>query len=125
MFGMKMKKINSIGYGGKILGFAAVFTLLIPGILKLIMLVYKSSILAICATVSFGIGIIITFFFCALLTVEFHQDKKQNLHFEAQKNVKLNLGNGRYECQSCGNKTVTSEDKDCSICGILFKDKGE
>ncbi|WP_143452718.1 hypothetical protein [Konateibacter massiliensis] len=120
-----MKKINSIGYGGRILSFAAFFTFLLPGIISLVMLVYKNAMLVIWAKVSFGFGITIIFFFSVLLAIEFHQDKKQNLYYETQKNVKLTLEDGLYECQSCGNRAVKAEDKNCSICGILFQNSGK
>lgn len=120
-----MKKINSIEYGGKILGVAMIFALVIPGAMRLVLLVYETAVLAICAKISLGIGIVIALSFCALLAIEFHQDKEQNLYYETQKKVKLSLGNGIYECQSCGNKTVKAKDKSCCICGILFEDMGE
>ena len=120
-----MKKINSIGYGDKILGCAAIFTLVIPGIIQAILFVHKSLTLAVCMKISFGIGIFISLFFVGLLTIELHQDKQMNKYFETQKNEKLKLGEGLYECQTCGNRTVKSEDKNCSVCGILFRGKGE
>lgn len=102
-----------------------VFTLLIPGVIKLILLFYKSALLVTCEKVSFWFGIIIVVFLCGLLAIEFHQDKNINLHYEIQKNVKLPIRNGLYECQSCGNRTVKSENKSCNVCGVLFKDKDE
>ena len=118
-----MKKINSIGYGGKILGASACFALLIPGAVELLMLVYKSPILAVFAKLSFGFGIAIALFLRVLLAVEFRQDKNCDLYYFSQKNTKLTLGEGMYECQACGNRTVKSTDRNCNICGILFKDK--
>lgn len=120
-----MKKINSIGYGGKILSIAMIFALVIPVAIRLVMLVYETAFLAICLKISLGIGIVMTCSFCVLLAIEFNQDKKQNLYYETQKKVKLSLGNGMYECQCCGNKTVLGKDKNCGICGILFENKGE
>lgn len=122
---IKTKKINSIGYGGKILSFALAFILVIPGIIKLLMFNYKSVILVICAKVSLGIGAIIILIFMVLLAIEFYQDKKLNLYYKAHKNIKLTLGKGRYECQSCGNRIIKAEDKNCCICGIWFNDMGE
>lgn len=120
-----MKKINSIGYGGKILGLAVTFAFFIPVSIKLVMMFYENTLLAIFAKISLGIGIIILVFFAILLTIEFHQDKKQDLYYSTQRNVKLKLGKAAYECQACGNRRVTSTDKNCSICGIFFKDMGE
>lgn len=119
-----MKKINSIGYGVKILGYATIFTLVIPGIIKIVLLAYKNRILAACGKISFGIGIFIIVFFIGLLSVEFHQDKRMDLYYETKKDEKMDLRNGLYECQACGNRAVKSEDKYCGICGILFKGKG-
>ena len=119
-----MKKINSIGYGGKILGTSACFALLIPGTIKLVLLVYKSQIFVVFAKLSFWLGIAIALFLCVLLAVEFRQDKNCDLYYEDQKNTKLSLGKGMYECQACGSRTVKSTDKNCNICGLLFKDRG-
>lgn len=116
-----MKKINSIGYGGKLLGAAAVFCVPIPAVLKAFTLVCgKNIILNAAGKVSLGIGIVIFLFFAGLLAVEFHQDKRVNLAYESQKKSKICFQQGRYECQACGNTKVTAEDKVCRICGILF-----
>lgn len=80
-----MRKINSIGYGGKILNASLFFSLVIPGIIKIFTLFYQSAVLTVCAGVSFGFGIIIMLFLITLLMVEFHQDNKLNLYYEAQK----------------------------------------
>ncbi len=118
-----MKKINSIGYGGKILSFAMIFLLLIPVVSKLIIFVCKNRVLDIYANVSFRFGIIIILFLIVLLAIEFYQDKKQILSYEAQINEKISLGKGAYECQFCGNRLVKPEHKSCCICGRLFKER--
>lgn len=98
--------------------------LAIPGILKMLMLVFKSPLLVIGARVSFFIGILIMIFFIGLLSIEFYQDHELDLYYESRKNIKLSIGNGMYECQCCGNKTVKAGDKSCGVCGMRFKETG-
>lgn len=115
-----MKKINSNSYGGKILSIAGVFLLVIPGIIKATMLVYKNELLMSCSKISFGIGVIIFAFFAGLLAIEFHQDKKLNSYYDARRNQPIPLQNGFYECASCGYRKIRKNDSCCEICGIRF-----
>ena len=115
-----MKKINSIGYGGKILACSAVFALVIPAVIKIITLFYPSTVLKNSMKISFVIGCLIFIFLIALLCIELHQDKKINSYYQTKKNQKIHIGNNEYECQSCGNRLVKIEDTNCNVCGVLF-----
>lgn len=67
-----MRKINSIGYADRIIGLATIFWRINHNL------------------------------FSVLLVIEFQQDKRINKYHEDNKNVKILLGNGLYECQACG-----------------------
>jgi hypothetical protein len=67
-----MKKINSIGYGHRILGSAVVFLIVIPAAIYAIELIIPITILLLCGKVSATIGLGITIFLFILLSIEFH-----------------------------------------------------
>ena len=113
-----MKKINSIGYGGKVILVGIVFAFIIP------MLIYviskKDSMLCDISKISFGIGVLILVLFFVWLKIELYQDKKLNKQYEKNKNKKLLVEKDIYECQACGNRRVVKLDKTCNICGNKF-----
>lgn len=92
-----MKKINSIGYGHKIVGLAGCLLLLAP-----------------------PLGCIALLSLAVLLGIEFHQDRAIDRQYDAVRKTKTALGSGAYECQRCGNRTVTGSDRYCNICGMTF-----
>lgn len=116
-----MKKINSIGYADKIIGLATLFLILIPLLLYLAHSFFELSILLLLLKVSLGIGGVIIIFLTILLVIELRQDKKINKYYEDNKNIKIPLEDGLYECQSCGYRQVRHEHKSCSVCGVCFK----
>lgn len=118
-----MKKINSIGYGHKIIAIAAAFLIVIPGISYLLSYLLKVDGLLFISKISVAIGLLILLFLFLLLKVEFYQDKKLERYFENNKNTRLLLHNGLYECQACGNREVKQEQERCDICGACFKRK--
>jgi len=113
-----MKKINSIGYGGKVILVGIVFVFILPLILAAIP--NKASILWEISKISFGIGILILVLFFVWLKIELYQDKKLNEHYERNKNKRLMIDQEIYECQVCGNRRVRQSDKTCNICGNKF-----
>jgi hypothetical protein len=113
-----MKKINSIGYGGKIIFVGIVFAFIIPILLSFIS--RNESILLEISKISFGIGVLILVLFFVWLKIELYQDKKLNIYYEKNKNEKLIIGEYAYECQVCGNRRVRQSDKTCNICGNKF-----
>jgi len=119
-----MKKINSIGYAHRIIGLAVLFLIAIPSLLYLSNSHLHLPVLALLIKWSLGIGGIIIIFLTVLLTIEFRQDKRMNKYFEDNKNVRIPLRNGLYECQACGNMQVKREHRSCTVCGINFKDQG-
>lgn len=114
-----MKKINSIGYGDKIIAAAAVLLTAMPLCLYIAgaMLPFPAAALI---RISLAAGGLVILFLVALLTIEFRQDKKLIQYYALHQNIKLSLGNNRYECQSCGNRHLSAGDDICKVCGIRF-----
>lgn len=117
-----MKKINSINYGGKVLGIGCVFLMIIPGALYLIQQLYKSSILYRMTIVSATVGAIIIFGFFIHLAMELQQDKKIDAYYTKHKNVKIKIDDRNYECSACGNRKVKEQSTHCEICGCRFEE---
>lgn len=118
-----MKKINSVGYGHKIIGAAVVFLVLIPAVTWLLSSITKQIAFLLFAKISLALGFAVLLFLLILLKIEFFQDKRIAKYFEANKNIKLRLKNGLCECQTCGNKQVKPEHKNCNVCGATFKNQ--
>ena len=117
-----MKKINSIGYGHRILGAAAIFLIVIPACLFALSKMLLIRFLPFAeVSLAFGFGILL--FLLILLKIELFQDKKKARYFEAHRHTKLALKNGLYECQACGNQQVRPEHKTCAVCGVTFQKK--
>ena len=74
-------KINSIDYGGKVIGIGLIFMLLIPRLFLLFYKILVYEFLNIIAKVSFVIGLLILISFACLLMVELRQDKKLDQYY--------------------------------------------
>lgn len=118
-----MKKINSIGYGHIILALAAVFLLAAPILCSLLFTISNIHLFKTIAYISLGVGTFIVLFLAVLLAVEFHQDKVINRNYAEIKKTKVLIGNGIYECQSCGYRVVKKTDNECTACGIKFNEE--
>ncbi|WP_310605474.1 hypothetical protein [Anaerosporobacter sp.] len=114
-----MKKINSIGYGGKVIFIGILFAFIIP--IGIMLIPYKCIPLDVISKISFLIGILILILFTIWLMIELRQDKRINAHYEKNRDKKILIQSGQFECQACGNQHVKAEDKSCSVCGIVFK----
>ena len=119
-----MKKINSIGYAHKIIGLAALFLVCIPLCLYALNFIFHARLYSVLIYISLAIGFLISLFCVGLLSIEFHQDRNINRKYAEIRKTKIQLGNGVYECQSCGNRQVAVIDKNCGICGIKFNREG-
>lgn len=113
-----MKKINSIGYGGKVILVGCVFILIIPMLLSIIP--YKRGVLLELSKISFIVGTLILVLFFIWLMIELYQDKKLFENYNQYMNQKILIGKNMYECQRCGNRQVKQSDKNCNICGNKF-----
>lgn len=119
-----MKKINSINYGGKIIGTGLLIGLLIPGILLFINRFVKNSGITISAVILAVAGALIIIGFFVHLCVELKQDRKINQYYSEHKNVKMKLADGTYECGACGNRIVYKDSSVCNACGCRFETIG-
>lgn len=115
-----MKKINSIGYGGRIAAAAGLFLIAIPACLLVLNALTLVPAYKTFAYISLAIGGCIAVFLILLLIIEGKQDKKWNAFYRKQRNTKASLGSGRYECQACGSRDVYAHDTVCRVCGIRF-----
>lgn len=118
-----MKKINSIDYGGKVLGIGLISMLLIPGILRWLNTLFESRYISIMGNVLFVIGAGMLICFVWLLLIEFWQDKRIDKYYSKHKNVKIKLANGKCECGVCGSRTISLESTFCNLCGSKYEDR--
>lgn len=95
-----MKKINSIDYGGKVIGIGLLFLIVFTTVFNLLNLTILSKI-------SVAIGTLILIGFFLYVQLELHQDKKIAAYYKEHPNCKIPLGHGKFECTSCGNRQIT------------------
>ncbi len=119
-----MKKINSNRYGDRIIGLAALFLVPIPLCFYLLGLLFRE-IFRVWIYYSLAAGLFILLSFSVLLSIEFYQDRMIERKYADVRKKKVLLGNGVYECQSCGNRKVDFMDNSCSVCGIVFNTDSE
>lgn len=116
-----MKKINSVGYGGKVIGIGMLLMVVVPVILCFISKISKVSDLTVAARVSGYSGAILLLLFALWLCIELKQDSYLNAYYAKHADEKISLANGSYECQVCGNRLVRCEDLNCKVCGNRFQ----
>lgn len=116
-----MKKINSIGYGGKVIGIGALLLVVIPLILKIASYLTRRLVFPLLSKISVCCGAVILVGFAILLAIELHQDKRLNNYYKGKRNVRRALPSNLFECAACGNRQVTAHDTSCPVCGIRFK----
>lgn len=120
-----MRKINSIGYGHKVLLIIGCFLFLIPVLSAFTAYMSRLPASPVISKVSMTIGILLLAAFAGLLAIELKQDKRLARHYAENRNIKILLSSGNYECQACGNCLVEPDDRFCSICKINFKNSRE
>ena len=116
-----MKKINSIHFGGRVIGIGLAVMLPIPGVLLGINRFLHHRWLEILAGGCFVLGAVILLGFALILRTELKQDKKIERYYGNHKNVKIKLSEGRYECGACGNRAVSKEQTHCGVCNCKFE----
>ncbi len=114
-----MKKINSNAYAGKWILAGLSMVAISCGIRA------ADGALDLClppaaALVPLVLGVILLAGFCLLLAVELRQDKRLNACYLKEKRTKIPLGDGLYECQTCGHQRVRGGDRSCPACGVTF-----
>ncbi len=67
--------------------------------------------------VSFATGIFILVVFLVLIMIEQIQDHYFDVQYRKQRNQKLTLPDGDYECQYCGSRKIQKNDTNCPVCG--------
>ena len=103
----------------KVIGF---FVVLIPAVLYGILQVWSgtesiANLILSMIKVSFAVGAFVFIVFLVLIVAEQIQDHYCNIEYQKQRNQKILLANGYYECQYCGNQKVREHDKSCNVCG--------
>lgn len=101
------------------------FVVLIPAVLYGIVQVWSgteriTTLLLSMIKVSFVVGAFVSIVFLVLIVVEQIHDNYYNIQYQKQRNRKILLSNGYYECQYCGNQKVREHDKSCNVCGKEF-----
>lgn len=118
-----MKKINSNGYGSKILAAVIIPLIIVPSCLFCLHYFIDLPVFVSIGQISVAIGSTLAILFLSFLAVELKQDKRRNKFYADNKKIKLPIGNNRYECQFCGNMRLKARDTSCNICGTKFKMK--
>lgn len=116
-----MKKINSINYGGKIIGVGLMIMFVIPGMLMLINTILNFDVILMLSRLLFLIGAVILICFTVHLLIEFHQDKKVDKYYSKHRNVKIKINDGKYECGACGSRNIGPNDDFCNTCGCEYE----
>lgn len=118
-----MKKINSINYGGKVIGIGLLIMLIIPGILHVLNTFFECYFVSVIVKLLFMTGAGILICLAGLLMIEFWQDKRIDKYYSRYKNVKIELPNGKWECGACGSRTISTDGTFCNVCGCKYEDK--
>ena len=116
-----MKKINSINYGGKIIGVGLIIMLVIPGMLMLINTILNYDAILLISRLLFIMGALILICFTVHLFIELYQDKKIDKYYSKHRNVKIKLNDGKYECGVCGSRSIGLNDNFCRTCGCKYE----
>lgn len=116
-----MKKINSINYGGKIIGVGFMIMFVIPGMLMLINTILNFDVILVLSRLLFLIGSVILICFTVHLFIELHQDKRIDKYYSKHRNVKIKINDGKYECGACGSRNISLNDVFCKTCGCKYE----
>lgn len=115
-----MKKINSIGYGGRIAAAAGIFLAAVPLAVLALNTILPFTGYKTWMYISPAIGALIALFLIGPLAVELRQDKRMNAYYHKHSHMKMYPGNGIYEFQSWGNRDALARDAVCRAWGIRF-----
>jgi hypothetical protein len=115
-------KLNSIGYGPRVLTLVGILTIAVPlalylcyWLLELFGIQVGGLMVAIRISITAGVGLLVLFVF--LLIIEFMQDRFLDLQYRRTQNRKIRISDEYYECQYCGCQKVRLSDRQCPICG--------
>ena len=118
-------KLNSIGYGPKILGVIGLLLAGVPLALYGIYLVLglwgiDASATLVVVKASLVIGGVLLGVFVILLAIEFAQDHYLDTYYRKRRQSRVKIPDGYFECQSCGHRRVRETDRSCPVCGKTF-----
>lgn len=117
-----MKKINSNGPGTVVFMCSMLFLIGIPALMYIVSFIFNmGNKLFLPAKISAAAGGIILAGLIIVIVVELKQDKRLNIYYVSNRNRKIKISEGFYECQNCGSRTVRENDNTCGVCGIKFK----
>lgn len=115
-----MKKINSIWYGSKFIGFGVFFCIISPLIMFILSKYFFPNVFSLLIKISIAIGILSIAILIFILVIELNQDNRINLQYIKTRYSKIKISNSKYECQNCGYKNVSETDSTCIVCGVSF-----
>ena len=128
--GLKMRRCLDLNQPGvvfvKVIGLLMV---IIPAVLYGIRLLWGQTenvriLLLSMMKVSFAAGGLVFAVFLALIVAEQIQDHDFHVQYQKQRDQKVLVANGYYECQYCGNQKVRANDAACNVCGKEFAPAG-
>ena len=128
--GLKMRRCLDLNQPGvvfvKVIGLLMV---IIPAVLYGIRLLWGEAenvriLLLSMMKVSFAAGGLVFAVFLALIVAEQIQDHDFHVQYQKQRDQKVLVANGYYECQYCGNQKVRANDAACNVCGKEFAPAG-
>jgi hypothetical protein len=116
------RKLNLNELSGKVLVAVGVLLVAIPLILFAALLLLQAvgvpaATFRMLIGLSFSLGILLAATFGVLAIAEQVQDHRYAQNYGRQKDRKIKLANGCYECQHCGNRQVGASDRFCQVCG--------
>ena len=116
------RRLNLNGVGGRIMLAGSVLVSLVPMVLYAASLVLdrlgaSGRGLFLYIRVSALAGGSLLAALVLMLAVELVQDALFDRWYRRQRRHKLNLPDGGYECQYCGNRQVTGGERYCRVCG--------
>ncbi|HLO17615.1 MAG TPA: zinc ribbon domain-containing protein [Anaerolineales bacterium] len=118
-----MRRVLNLNHPGtifvKIIG---LFAVAIPTVLYGILLLWNEpeivrTLLLSMIRISFGIAAFVLIVLLVLIAAEQIQDHYIDVQYQKNRDRKLLLANGNYECQYCGNQKIKESDKTCPVCG--------
>lgn len=122
-----MRRVLNLNHPGtifvKIIG---LFAVAIPTVLYGILLLWNEpeivrTLLLSMIRISFGIAAFVLIVLLVLIAAEQIQDHYIDVQYQKNRDRKLLLANGNYECQYCGNQKIKESDKTCPVCGRELK----
>ncbi len=119
-------KLNLIHVGIRFVAAIGMLLLVVPSVLYAVYVLLdwmgvRSTSLYSLAVVSIGAGLLLLAIFIILLVIEQIQDRTVDTLYRKQRQNKLALADGYYECQFCGNRRLRGNATRCAVCGAIVE----